>query len=134
MPAIDEPPTGEFVGLRVGQPEAEGTGEQWRRWEEGELLVFDDSFDQCDQALCSAGCCGPRIFARLLNLLPGYSEVRWPTPSEEAASSTVGEYEDGETGGARYVLYASLWHPSLGEPTLPEERRWPSAVRALRSA
>ena len=46
MPAIDEPPAGEFVGLRVGQPEAEDPGEQWRRWEEGELLVFDDSFDQ----------------------------------------------------------------------------------------
>ena len=45
----------------------------------------------------------------------------------QARASTVGEYEDGEPGGARYVLYASLWHPDLGEPTLPEERRWPSA-------
>jgi len=71
VPAIDEPPAGEFVGLRVGQPEAEDPGEQWRRWEEGELLVFDDSFDQCDPALCSAGCllpsnlCG-RVFAGAL--------------------------------------------------------------------
>jgi hypothetical protein len=49
--------------------------------------------------------------------------LRW----RQARASTVGEYEDGEPGGARYVLYASLWHPDLGEPTLPEERRWPSA-------
>ena len=39
---------------------------------------------------------------------------------------TVGAYEDGEEGGARYVLYASIWHPDLGEPTLPVERQWPS--------
>ncbi len=43
----------------------------------------------------------------------------------------LGEYDDGEPAGARYILYASLWHPDLGEPTLPEERKWPGALRPL---
>jgi hypothetical protein len=46
----------------------------------------------------------------------------------------LGEYDDGEPGGARYILYASLWHPDLGEPTLPEERKWPGALHPLWNA
>ena len=40
-------------------------------------------------------------------------EARWPEPVAPRHGTT-----------ARYVLYASLWHPDLGEPELPAERRW----------
>ena len=40
-------------------------------------------------------------------------EARWPEPIAPRHGTT-----------ARYVLYASLWHPDLGEPELPAERRW----------
>ena len=43
VPEIDESAQGSGVGLRVGPPQ--GEGEAWRRWEEGEVLIFDDSFE-----------------------------------------------------------------------------------------
>ena len=99
VPEIEEPVVaGERVGLRVGE-ELGDDGDAWRQWEEGHLLIFDDSFEH---------------------------EARWPEATEEAKKMMVGEYEDGEEGGARYVLYASIWHPDLGEPTLPVDRQWPS--------
>lgn len=43
VPEIDEPEQGSRAGLRVGHPQEEG--EAWRRWEEGQVLIFDDSFE-----------------------------------------------------------------------------------------
>ena len=74
------------VGLRVGEPAA-FPYDDWRVWKEGQLMIFDDSFEH---------------------------QAAWPEPVGEAASG----------GTARYVLYASLWHPDLGDPTLPDSRRW----------
>ena len=47
VPEIDEPKQGERVGLRVGNPLEDGSAETdgWRMWEEGEVLIFDDSFE-----------------------------------------------------------------------------------------
>ena len=43
VPEIDEPEEGERVGLRVGHPQNEDSA--WRTWEEGEVIIFDDSFE-----------------------------------------------------------------------------------------
>ena len=41
VPEIDEPKQGSNVGLRVGHPR----DESWQMWEEGQVLIFDDSFE-----------------------------------------------------------------------------------------
>lgn len=51
IPETDEPKQGERFGLRVGRTlkeesiEVGGEGDAWRMWEEGEVLIFDDSFE-----------------------------------------------------------------------------------------
>jgi hypothetical protein len=87
VPSVAGLPAGE-AGLRIGPPGEDGEFE-WRVWEEGKLMIFDDSFEH---------------------------ESRWPEPTAEA---TVGG------GAARYVVYASLWHPDAGTPTTPSpEQQW----------
>jgi aspartate beta-hydroxylase len=82
VPPPTEPSTA-GSSLRVGPPENEGAR---REWKEGEVIVFDDSFEH---------------------------EASNPTNSP------------------RYVVYASLWHPSLGSAVLPPERRWPPTDKEL---
>ena len=106
---------GSQVGVRVGEPvpeEEQDDDQQWRVWEEGKVMIF--------VSLIMFVCCN-QTQRHLLNLALAYvlqddsfeHEARWPEPAAAHHGTT-----------ARYVLYASLWHPDLGEPTLPEARRW----------
>ena len=58
-PSVDEP-VGLRVGERVGEPGGEAAAAEWRRWEEGQVLIFDDSFEH---------------------------EARWPEATEEVNQS-----------------------------------------------
>ena len=141
VPEIDEPKQGSNVGLRVGHPR----DESWQMWEEGQVLIFDDSFEHEARWPEATAEVSTQAFEVARDSAPD-AAVQTPIPTvpliaashlslsrgcTQAQETMLGEYDDGEPGGARYILYASLWHPDLGTPTLPEERKWPGALHCF---